>query len=709
MISWIKRLFQTPRRRRMAQIAILIMVSIGSLAIILTPLSIRPSVFPFSEGGVSSQDIQAPHALAYVSKILTEQAQTTAFTAVEPIYQPADPGITRTQIENLRSVLNFITNIKLDSYSDTEQKQTDLHSITGINLSDKEIITILSFSEVDWQNIQQEALKVLEQVMRATIRESSLQDALRNVPALISLSLPQEEANIVSAFVIPFITPNSLLSVEQTEAARKSAMDSVQPVTRSYATGEIIVRRGQVISPLTWEALGQFDLIQPEDNTKNIISTVVIVTLLAGFNLLYFRYRPGIVVSSLRYLVLISLLFLLFFALARFFIPNRVVVPYLFPLAAFCLTISCIFSIELGIVFSITLGILTAFNLSNSLDLTVFYILTSMVGVLSLGKAQRIQNFILSGMLIGLCGAGVILAYRLPGTIDLAGLATLVGAAFFNGLASASLTVLLQYFISQLLGLTTPMQLLELQRPDHPLSKFILQNSPGTYQHSLQVANLAEQAAEAIGADPLLTRVGAIYHDAGKASNPSFFVENQIAGNNPHDALDPFTSAEIIHRHVTDGVELGKKYRLPRRLHDFMLEHHGTLITRYQYARAVQAVEGDESKVDMEFFRYPGPRPKSRETALLMLADSCEARVRANPPKDEQTLREIIQQAFDYVQQQHQLDDTRLSIKDLSLTAESFFHTLKNMYHPRIPYPELKKAVVPESDNQQLEINPESK
>ena len=148
--------------------------------------------------------------------------------------------------------------------------------------------------------------------MRATIRETTFQDALRNVPALISLSLPQAEANIVSAFVTPFITPNSLISVEQTDAARKATLDSITPVTRSFAAGEIIVRRGQVISSLTWEALEQYNLIRPEDNTKNIASAIVLVSLLAGFNLLYFRYRPGNVVSSLRYLVLISLLFLLF-------------------------------------------------------------------------------------------------------------------------------------------------------------------------------------------------------------------------------------------------------------------------------------------------------------------------------------------------------------------------------------------------------------
>jgi hypothetical protein len=166
MISWIKRLFQLPQRRRMAQITILILVSIGSLAILLTPLSIRPSVFPISEGEVSSQDIQAPHALTYESNILTEQAQTAAINSVEPIYLPADPGITRTQIEKLRSVLVYMTNIKLDSFSNNEQKQSDLQSISEIDLSEEEIVSILSFSEADWQEIQQESQNVLEQVMR---------------------------------------------------------------------------------------------------------------------------------------------------------------------------------------------------------------------------------------------------------------------------------------------------------------------------------------------------------------------------------------------------------------------------------------------------------------------------------------------------------------------------------------------------------------
>jgi len=223
-----------------------------------------------------------------------------------------------------------------------------------------------------------------------------------------------------------------------------------------------------------------------------------------------------------------------------------------------------------------------------------------------------------------------------------------------------------------------------------------LRNAPGTYQHSLQVSNLAEQAAEIIGADTLLTRVGAIYHDCGKALNPYFFIENQLPGNvNPHDNLDPVTSAQTIIRHVTDGLELSRKHRLPRRIQDFILEHHGTMLTRYQYAKAVDAVDGDESQIDENQFRYPGPRPKSRETAILMLADGSEARVRAERPADESELREVIKSVIEHRLSSGQLDETDLTLRDLDEMIDSFTTTLRGIYHPRLEYPNSKKDSAP--------------
>jgi putative nucleotidyltransferase with HDIG domain len=263
----------------------------------------------------------------------------------------------------------------------------------------------------------------------------------------------------------------------------------------------------------------------------------------------------------------------------------------------------------------------------------------------------------------------------------------------FSGFAASSITLLLQYLLAQSLGLTTALQLLDISRPDYPLLQFFLRTSPGTYQHSLQVANLAEQAAEKIGADPLLTRVGAQFHDIGKALNPTFFIENQVPGNvNAHHDLAPEEAAATIIRHVTDGLALAKKHRLPRRLHDFILEHHGTLITRYQYTQAMDAAGGDVTKVDIENFRYPGPRPHSRETALLMLADATEARARAERPANEDELRVLVHNVIDTVQKYNQLDDTLLTLRDLNLITDSFVTTLRGQYHPRIQYPNAKAA-----------------
>ena len=227
--------------------------------------------------------------------------------------------------------------------------------------------------------------------------------------------------------------------------------------------------------------------------------------------------------------------------------------------------------------------------------------------------------------------------------------------------------------------------------------QFFLRNAPGTYQHSLQVANLAEQAAENIGADALLTRVGALFHDIGKAMNPAFFIENQTHGElNTHDDLDPVDSSAAITQHVLDGIKLARKHRLPRRIDDFILEHHGTMLTRYQYSQALEAAGGDESKVDSEKFRYPGPSPRSRETALLMLADGTEARVRAGRPGNEEELRKIVHGAIEHVQKSGQLDHTQLTLSDLNKIEESFVTTLRGSFHPRIEYPKAKGPSVAE-------------
>jgi putative nucleotidyltransferase with HDIG domain len=343
---------------------------------------------------------------------------------------------------------------------------------------------------------------------------------------------------------------------------------------------------------------------------------------------------------------------------------------------------------------------LYAFDAPNALELLLFNLLGSFSGVFALGPARRLTSFFWAAAAITFVEILVILSFHLPQpNAELIAVASLLGIALVNGIASSSLTVLLQYIIAQILGMTTALQLMEISRPDHPLLQFILRNAPGTYQHSLQVANLAEQGAEIIGADTLLTRVGAIYHDAGKALNPFFFIENQLPGStNPHDKLDPVTSAQTIIRHVPDGLELARKYRLPRRIQDFILEHHGTMRTRYQYAQALESADGDENEIDQSQFQYPGPRPRSRETAILMLADGSEARVRAERPENQEQLYQTIKSVVENRLSSGQLDETNLTLHDLDDLINSFTTTLRGIYHPRIEYPGTKKISQIETD-----------
>ncbi|GAB4504065.1 MAG: HDIG domain-containing protein [Anaerolineales bacterium] len=680
-------------RTRTLQVLLLTALGLVSLLLLTLPLSFSPDALPLQAGEVAPRDLQAPRAIEYVSEVRTEEARAAAEHAIQRVYTPPDPTIARGQIERLRVALNFISLVRADEFATPEQKQADLAAMRDLTLPPKVIEQILDLPTDRWDAIQQEALGVLERVMRNTIRESDLDTMRRSIPSLVSLALTEEQAGLVVELVSAFVAPNSLYSPELTDAARQAAREAVQPVVQTYKAGEMVVAGGQVISPAQLEALQKMGLIETGQRWQDYLGATALAAISSIFLGLYFFRRPKPFLAEPRNLLLLALIYLFFLAGARFIIPNHTIIPYLYPLPAVGLLLATLFSLETGLVLSLPLSLLAAYGLPNTLDLTAYYLMASLCGVLVLGPARRFWAFLRAGMAIAGAAIAMLLAFRLPFTpMDWAGILTLMGAAFFNGLASASVALLLQYLLAQILSLTTPLQLLEISRPDFPLLQFFLRNAPGTYQHSLQVANLAEQAAERIGADALLTRVGALFHDVGKAMNPTFFIENQAPGQlDTHDDLDPAVSSAAITRHVLDGIALARKYRLPRRLEDFILEHHGTMLTRYQYSKAVEGAGGDESKVDADKFRYPGPRPRSRETALLMLADGAEARVRAARPKDEEELRGIIRAVIEQAQKSGQLDHTQLTLRDLNQIAESFVTTLRGAYHPRIEYPRMEE------------------
>jgi len=383
-----------------------------------------------------------------------------------------------------------------------------------------------------------------------------------------------------------------------------------------------------------------------------------------------------------------------FFALiAKVMVEGHTILPYLFPLATLSMLLSILFEPQLAVMATILLSATVGFLSDGSLELTAYSLFGGLVASLRLGRVERLNVLFWSGTYVAIANLAVVLTFRLPGhNYDTLGLLTLIGASLANGALAASLTMAGLVPLSNIFGVLTSFQLHELARPTHPLLRQLLLKAPGTYHHSILVSNLAEQAAESIGADDLLARVGAYYHDIGKTTRPYFFVDNQVEGVNVHDRLDPYTSAQVIVSHVKDGLNLAQKYDLPPRLRDFIAEHQGTSLVSYFYQEARQESETPDS-VDKAQFRYPGPRPLSRETAIVMLADSCEAAVRSARPNSSEEIDKLVRKIINDKLSQGELDDSELTLQDLKNIRAAFVKTLQGVFHPRVKYPEpLKQA-----------------
>jgi putative nucleotidyltransferase with HDIG domain len=273
-------------------------------------------------------------------------------------------------------------------------------------------------------------------------------------------------------------------------------------------------------------------------------------------------------------------------------------------------------------------------------------------------------------------------------SIDATGIVQRVGAGAVNAFLSVVLAVGSFAMLGNLFGIMTVFQLLELANPSNRLLRRLLLETPGTYHHAVMVGNLGERAAETIGADPLLVRVAAYYHDIGKMKNPLAFIENQAGAGNIHDELDAETSARIIAAHVRDGIDLGYENGLPVQIIGFIPQHHGTSVMSYFYGKALREAGGQANVVDREHFRYPGPKPQSREAAILMLSDGVEASVRSLDSKDEPSIRAMVDRIVESRLEDGQLDDAELTMKNISQIKDAFVQQLLGMYHSRIQYPD---------------------
>lgn len=683
-------------RVRMAFVALLFIAALTALLIV--PILPTGKV-TYAVGDVARADIRAPRRLEYDSQLETEGERNRAAAAVDSIYDLPETRVARQQITRAQEILAFITSVREDAYTTPEQKVELIQAIPDADvrqfLTPERIQLLLAIDDDRWASVRDEVVRVLDQAMRTSIRQEDLDRTRVRVHTLVDVRrMNDEEVAIVSNLVRGLLVPNTFVNVEATEAARQAARDAVRPIPRKFEADEIVLRAGDIVTAPDLEALEALGLLEPEFGWRQVgglVALVLMVTVILGLALV--RYQPHLLAGRSRDVALVGLLFIVFVLLAKFMLPGRAVLPYLYPAAALSMLVTVLINAELAVVASLMLAVVVGQMTANSLELAVHATAGSIVAALTLHKAERVNAFYRAGIYVGLANVVVVWMFRLPDeTTDVLGIATLTTVGLANGALSASLTLAIFFIVGSLLDITTSLKLLELSQPSHPLQRRLLLKAPGTYHHSLVIASLAEQAAEAIGANALLTRVGAIYHDIGKTVRPQFFTENQMDGVNPHDRLDPYTSADILSGHVTDGLDLAKRNGLPSQVRAFIAEHHGDGYISFMYQRAVEEAGGDESKVDRKRFRYVGPKPQSKESALLMLADTAEALTKSKRPETEEKLEEAVAKAIKLRVDQGQLDESDLTLNDLEVIRQSFVDTLKGLYHARVEYPEPKEA-----------------
>ena len=631
-------------------------------------------------------DIFSPRTLNYTSQLLTRQAREQAGRAVNDVYTPLDLGIGRSQLAHARDVFAFIETVRADSSATLERKLEYLKAIDGMIVGEGVGQTILELRQAEFDEVRTNVFTIIEDLMRQEIRPSQLNDFQRTARRLVSLELSTAQTSVVTELAHQFIVPTVFPNEDATATARSEATAAIQPVTRTVARDQRIVRAGEIITEADFELMDELGLLQRATDWRRVVSMAIVSISFASLVSLYWVNFQRTRFSNGRYLGVLVGLILIFTLLGKIMAASDVL-AYWYPIAALSLLLAVIYDTRFAILITVLLAGLIGFISPNSLEIAIFLSAGGLLSVLTLRDSQRMSAFFRAGLLASVGYIVVIVMFWLLAEPDSNPVDISMPAVYAlgNGLISSALTLAGFYILGGIFGIVTILQLQDLSRLDHPLLRELLRRAPGTYHHSIMVANLAEQAAERIGANSTLVRVSAFYHDVGKMVRPPFFSENQ-EGIDPHASLDPLTSARIVISHVADGITLARQYRLPFRVQNIIAEHHGDRAVRSFYRKAQEAA-GEGVEIDLQQFRYPGPRPRSRESAIVMLADAIDATSTALRPNTEKAIEKLVNTIVEDDVLEGQLNSSDLSMGDIEQLRASFIETLKGRFHVRVQYP----------------------
>jgi len=703
MISTIEKSGRKKNGRSLA-VASIIIISFAMLFFVLT-MTVMPRGRDIEVGQIAKETIKASRDI--VDSYTTEMKRQAARDNTSSMYLQ-DDSITADVMNSLEECFAAMDTVRRMGEEERQRIQNESSPGTEPNIiytisfleecrevlpssfSNGNILIILDMEQQELERLTETITRLVQDALEKGIKESVLAEQISGINQ--QLVSPEngfsEDAKALGINIISsYLKANFIYDADATEAARDAAEEDVQEEV--YMAGQNIVVEGEIITQAQFYVLKELGFVREQKAIwMEYISILILLVLIYIAIGMFLRTGSREILQTPKLLFIMTLVVVLSILLTW---AGKKIDVYIVPVIMAAMTLTLLMVDRNTALFvNMLLTILTAVIMlsdgeDKALIVAIAVFLGGAVSVFSIGHAYQRAALMLSGILSGLVMASVYVAFDLINYVNWKSMLVHAGLGISSGLIASVLTIGLLPMWESVFKIVTPMKLLELANPNQPLLKRLLMEAPGTYHHSIMVGNMGERAAEAIGANALVVRAGAYYHDIGKLKRPFFFSENQ-GGDNPHDNIKPDLSTRIITSHVSDGYELVKQHNLPPVIQNIVLEHHGTTPVAYFYHKA-KTTSANPDDVKIDDFRYQGARPRTRESAIIMLADSVEAAVRSMDDPTSRSVEELIRKIFKTKMDDGQLTFCDLTLRELDVIAEQFKLALNGIFHDRVEYP----------------------
>jgi len=661
--------------------------------------AITPVRYNLSIGMVPTHTITANRDV--IDEVTTESHRIAAEDAVQPTYKYVD-GVTENVLSDFDQIFQQFDNAleyaeSLADYNSAvrrfneEELEQARSIITLITLRDYQLQTLLAASRSDLAALYNILYAAIENTMSSYVIEGAEYSAVSNIMQMVGY---RADTNLLQNVILPtlnhVVQANLVIDQEATDIARQQARENVEPVV--YKQGQNIVVKGEGrIERYQYEMLSSLGLLSDASiNISIYLGAVLLVVMILGVSLILLNFISPEIIRDPKRLILLFVILVLTLASG---ILARVFNIYLAPIVLAALLLSSMLGLQSAVLFNVSMSLLisalaaggsTGYT-AEMVQLLASSLCSGAVGAMIIHRHTSRLRIIGAGIAAGICNFIMVLAL---GLMTSSAQSVLINALWVlaGGAIAGVLSIAMQPLLEAAFNLPTPMKLMELSNPNHPLLRRLLLEAPGTYHHSIVVANLAEAAAEAIGANPLLARVGGYYHDVGKLRRPLYFKENQLGEENKLVETDPYTAAQIVISHTRDGVALARHYHLPREILRIIQEHHGNTPVMYFYSAAVKEANG--KPVNDADFRYDANPPSTKEGAIVMLCDTIEAAVRSMQAPTPEAIEEFIIKLIRGKLQDGQLSNSPLTLKDIDDICHASATVLNGVFHERIEYPD---------------------